>query len=98
MSFLKRRYIEDSMPMKDLTNLMYQIALHTDCYLYEPWHTMYLMGDLFVEAEDGYINKEDYQRKFDAFLNDGVCFCDHPSVLPKESFLKKLIKKIFSNQ
>ena len=30
MSFLKRRYIEDTMPMKDITELMYRLAVHTD--------------------------------------------------------------------
>ena len=94
MSFLKRKYIEDAMSMKDITDLMYQIALHTERYFDEPWYTMYLMGDLFSEAEAGYIDKDDYQRKFDAFINDNICFCDYPHVLPKESFFKRLINKI----
>lgn len=97
MSFLKRRYIEDAMSMKDITDLMYQIAIHTERYLDEPWNTMYLMGVLYSEAEAGYIDKDDYQRKFDAFINNNICFCDHLPILPKESFFKKLIKKIRGN-
>ena len=97
MSFLKRRYIEDAMPMKDITELMYRLAVHTERYLDEPWHTMYFMGDLFDEAEAGYIDKEDYQRKFEAFINDRVCFCDYPPIHPKESLFKRLIKRIRGN-
>ena len=98
MSFLKRRYLEDAMSMKDVTDLMYQIAVHTERYLDEPWSTMYLMGDLFSESEAGYIDKEDFQRKFDAFLNDHICLRDAPSILPKEPFFKRLIKKIRRNR
>ncbi|MGN0518599.1 MAG: hypothetical protein ACI4II_07740 [Acutalibacteraceae bacterium] len=97
MSFLKRRYIEDAMPMKDITALMYRLALHTERYFDEPWYTMYIMGDIFDEAETGYFDKEDYQRKFEAFINDRVCFCDYPSIQPKESFFKRLIKRIRGN-
>lgn len=78
MSFLKRKYVEDSMSMADITDLMYKLAVCTERYLDEPWHTMYFMGDLFDEAEVGYIDKEDYQRKFEAFINNRVCFCDYP--------------------
>ena len=80
ISFLKRSYIEDAMPMKDITELMYRLAVHTERYLDEPWYTMYIMGDLFDEAESGYIDKEDYQCKFEAFINDRVCFCDYPPI------------------
>ncbi len=80
MSFLNRKYVEDSMSMADVTNLMYRIAVYTERYLDEPWRTMYLMGELFDEAEAGYIDKEDYQRKFDAFMNERICFCDYPPV------------------
>ncbi|MCH5317815.1 MAG: hypothetical protein J1E05_07535 [Eubacterium sp.] len=98
MVFLKRKYINENMSMKGITDLMYKIALYTKRYLDEPWNTMYLMGDLFSEAEAGYIDKDDYQRKFNAFLNNNVCLCDYPPILPKESFLKKRINKIFGNK
>lgn len=97
MSFLKRRYIEDAMPMKDITELMYRLALHTERYWDEPWYTMHRMEDLFDEAEIGYIDKEDYQRKFEAFINDRTCFCDYPPIQPKESFFKRLIKRMRGN-
>lgn len=100
MSFLKRRYIEDAMPMKDITELMYRFAVHTERYLDEPWYTMYSFGDLFDEAEAGYLDKEDFQRKFEAFINDRFCFCDYPTIQPKPTiqsktpFFKRLIKRI----
>lgn len=97
MAFLKRKYIEDNMPMKSIVDLMYTIAEYTERYFYEPWNTMYLMDDLFSEAEAGYIDKDDFKRKFDAFINDNICFCDYPPVLPKESLFKRLIKKICGN-
>lgn len=98
MSFLKRKYIEDAMSMKDITDLMYQIALHTERYLNEPWNTIYSMGVLFDEAEEGYIDKDDYKRKFDTFINDNICFCDYPTEPPKESLFKRLIKKFRDNR
>jgi hypothetical protein len=98
MCFLKRRYIEDAVSMKDIAELMYRLAVYTERYLDEPWRTMYFMGDLFDEAEAGYIDKEDYQRKFEAFINDKVCFCDYPPIHSKESFFKRLIKRIQGNR
>ncbi len=95
ISFLKRKYVEYAMPMKDITDLMYRIAYYTERYFDEPWTTMYLMGYLFGEAEEGYIDKKDYQRKVDAFLNGNICFCDYNIALSKETFFKKLIKKIW---
>ena len=94
ISFLKIKYYEESMPMAEITSLMYKLAVCTERYFDEPWHTMYLMGDLFDEAESGYIDKKDYQCKFIAFLNEGVCFCDYPPVQAKESILKKILRKV----
>lgn len=97
MSFLKRRYTDDAMPMKDITELMYRLAVNTDRYWDEPWHTMYFLGDLFNEAEAGYFDKDDFQLKIEAFINDRICFCDYPAVQPKDSFFKRLIKRIRGN-
>lgn len=108
MAFLKKRYVEDAMSIQDITGLMKRIAIYTERDFEEPWQTMFLLGDLFDEAEEGYIDKADYRRKFDAFINDNICFrdyppvspndhirfCNDPPVLPKESFFKRLIKKI----
>ena len=93
MSFLKRKCVEDSMSMADITNLMYRIAVYTERYFDEPWQTMYLMGDMFDEAEAGYIDKEDYLRKFDAFIDNVICFSDYPPVQSKKSFLRRICKK-----
>ena len=94
MSFLKIKYIEESMPMADITRLMYKFAVYTEHYFDEPWYTMYFMGDLFDDAESGYIDKNDFQRKFIAFLNEGICLCDYPPVQAKESILKKILRKV----
>ena len=94
MSFLKIKYIEESMPMVDITSLMYKLAVYTDRYFDEPWYTMYFMGDLFDEAESGYIDKKDYQCKFIAFLNEGICLRDYPHVQANESILKKVLRKV----
>ena len=98
MQFLKRIYTENAISMKDITNLMCRIAVHTDRYFDEPWFTMYIMSDLFCEIETGLVDKDVYQRKFDAFLYDHICCCDYPHAQPKESFFKKLIKKIRGNR
>ena len=91
MSFLKREYVHNEMSMKNITDLMYKLAVHTERYYYEPWYTMYLIGELFDEAETGYIDKADYQQKFEAFLSGNNCLCDYPPVLPKESFFKRFL-------
>ena len=102
MSFLRRKYTDDDMSMKDITDLMYQMAVLTERYFDEPWNTMYLMGILYGEAEEGYIDKNDYRRKFDAFLNDNICFCDYPPEYipepPKESLFKRLKNIIWGNR
>ena len=59
MSFLKTKYYEESMPMAEITSLMYKLAVYTERYLDEPWHTMYFMGDLFDEYE--LYDLEDYE-------------------------------------
>lgn len=92
MTFLRRKYFEDAMPIKDITDLMRRVAVHTDRYLNEPWHTMHCLGDLFVEAESGYISKADYQRKFDAFINDHTCLSSYSQVFPKETLFKRAFK------
>lgn len=94
LSFLKRKYMEDAMPMKNITRLMYRLSLHTNRYLDDPWYTMYLMDDLFDDAEIGFISKADYQRTFDAFINDKVCVSFPLFKQPKESFFKRIIRKI----
>lgn len=80
--------------MAEITGLMYKLAVYTERYFDEPWHTMYLMGDLYDESEIGFIEKKDYQCKFAAFLNEGFCFCDYPPVQTKESISKKILRMI----
>ncbi len=94
MAFLQKKNSEKSLSMKAMTELMYRLARNTNRYFDEPWSTMYLMDDLFNEAESGCIDKSDFLLKFDAFINNKTLFCDYPSVLPKENFFKKLLRKI----
>jgi len=94
MSFIKKKYADEAMPRKDIAELMYELAVHTERYFDEPWQTMYFMGDLFYEAEVGYIDKIDFLNKFDAFIKDEICFSDYPDVIPQESFFKRLLRKL----
>lgn len=94
MSFIKKKYVDEAMPRKDIAELMYELAVHTDRYWNEPWQTMYFMGDLFEEAEVGYIDKTDFLNKFDAFIKDEICFSDYTDVIPQESYFKRLLKKL----
>lgn len=94
MAFLQQKYHSEKMSMKHLSELMYRLAISTDRYTDEPWHTMYYMGDLYEEAVAGYIDREDYQQKFRAFLDNKAYLQDRPPVLPRESFFKRLLKNI----
>ena len=58
--------------MKKITDLMYQFAVHSERYFNEPWQTMYYMGDLFDEAEAGYIDKADFQQNFERFIKSNT--------------------------
>lgn len=98
IAFLRDRYAQEGLT-KDLCHLMYRLALSTDRYWDEPWHTMYFMEDLYDEAVMGhYVDKEDFQRKFHTFLTDGICLSDYHSPPPKESFFARLIQKFRRNQ
>lgn len=94
IAFLKTKYNEESMPMAEITSLMYKLAVYTERYWDEPWHTMYFMGDLWDEVESGFIDKQDYHCKFHGFINEGICFCDYPPVQAKEPFLKKILRML----
>ncbi len=94
MSFLKKIYQDDLLSKKAMAELMYHLALYTERYLEEPWSTMYYMGDLFDEAETGYIDKEDFLLKFEAFINNKTLFGDYPPIFPKENLFKRLLRKI----
>ena len=93
LSFLQTKYIEESMPMAEITALMRKIAFYTEHHFDEPWQTMYFMGDILDEVESGYLDKKDFERKFDAFINDGICFCIS-TVQTEESFCKRILRKI----
>lgn len=73
MSFLKRKYIDESMSLEAVTELMYRFAIYTGRWLYEPWNTMEVMSVIFDEAKEGYcISIEEYQKRFEKFINDKV--------------------------
>ena len=57
MSFLKTKYYEESMPMAEITSLMYKLAVYTERYFDEPWYTMHLMGDLFDDQNISYLSE-----------------------------------------
>lgn len=73
MSFLSRKYYDDAMPMREITDLMYRLSVHTERCDGEPWYTMNVLGDLWYEAETGFLDKEDFLHKFQSFMHDKVC-------------------------
>ena len=94
MDFLRDRAAE-GMPTKELCHLMYRLALSSERYFDEPWHTMYYMEDLHDEAEmDIYVSKEDFQLKFHAFFSDGICLSAYHSPPEKDSVFTR-IRKLF---
>ena len=94
MDFLRTRAAE-GMPAKELCHLMYRLALSSERYFDEPWHTMYYMEDLHDEAEmDIYVSKGDFCRKFHAFLSDGICLSAYHS-LPAKNSVFTGIRKLF---
>lgn len=94
MSFLKRKYTDEAMPITYVTELMYKLAVYSERYLDEPWQTMYMMDDLLCGVKEGYFDEADYHQKFEAFINDKACFSDYPTTLPKETLIKRILKRI----
>ena len=73
LDFLRRLYHDESMPMDKLTELMYRISVQTEDAWEEPWHTMNIMGDLYNEAQIGFICMDSYMETFHRFINEGLC-------------------------
>ncbi len=96
MAFLRKKYTEDKMPVKDIINLMYQIACHTGRSFDNPWYTVWIMEDLFYESEEGYIDAEYFQSQFNALILDNslieYSYIQH--IHPKEPLFKRLLNKI----
>lgn len=98
MDFLKMHFTSGNLSMKEITDLMYKIALNTGRELEEPWQSMYFLGDFYAEAEEGYFDMDDFKRKFDAFINDKIYIWDESKAESKPSFLQMcllLLKSIF---
>ncbi len=94
MSFLQKKYHDDSLSIESITQLMYHLALYTERYGEEPWLTMHCMDDLLGEANAGCIDKEDFLLKFEAFINNKTLLCSYSPVFPKENLFKRFLKKI----
>lgn len=88
LSFLRQKYRDGSAFKEELPRLMRQIALQTDRYLIEPWQTMYTIGVLFEESEDGYPDKQYCRDMLEAFINHGVLLSDYPPPQKRSLFLK----------
>lgn len=94
MSFLQTKYRDNLLPIKSIAELMYRFALYTERYIDEPWSTMYCLSNLFDEAEAGYIDKDDFMLKFEAFINNKTLLCNYQSVIQEENFFKRLLRKL----
>lgn len=85
LTFLRYQYIEKQMSVAQLSDLMYKIALLSGRYAdSEPWYTMYLMGDFYSEANNGFLKMDDFLKKFDLFSCDGICFDIYRVQKPKQ--------------
>ena len=73
LEFLRRLYHDESMPMDKLTELMYRISVLTEDACEEPWLTMNTMGDLYYEAQIGFVSMDSYMETFHRFINEGLC-------------------------
>ncbi len=68
LDFLRHLYEKEGMTMDKLTELMYRISVSTEAPCKEPWLTMNTMGDLYYEAQIGYITMDSYMEIFHSFL------------------------------
>ena len=96
MSFFRKKYVEEAASMAEVAALMYQMAVHTGRYLEEPWYTMYFMGDMLEEADNGYIDKKDYQRRFHAFVCESICLRDQRDCPKKRLSIGQWIRRMTS--
>ncbi len=82
LAFLRRLYREEGIPMDKLTELMYRISVLTDKACEDPWFTMNTMGDLYYEAQIGFITMDSYCEIFHRFINEGICISLSPAQTP----------------
>ena len=94
MSFLRKKHQDQILSVKEITDLMYQIARNSDRYTEEPWLTMYLLSDRYFDMEAGYLDRSVFGCEFQAFLYHNVCYCDYPAEQTKESFWQRLRRRI----
>lgn len=74
--FLRERYEEKSMSVKELAELMRRLALASGNSLEEePWWTMYTMWECCSEVEAGYLDRDGFYKSFEGFLLKGTSLC-----------------------
>lgn len=94
LSFLRKKYIEEKMPIEQLTKLMHQISLLTEDSTVNPWWTMNVLDDLYSEAKMGFISMDSFMGMFERFLNEGRCIESSIVHAPKKQYTptkKKII-------
>ena len=76
LNFLHGLYVEQRLTLRELTELMHQIAILSGREWYEPWKTMYLMEDYLADAEWGIFKKymKDFSVKLERFLKNEDVF------------------------
>ena len=95
LTFLRTQYREENLSMEKITDLMYQISVLTEKISDNPWWTMFTIGVLYSEAEQGYITMGSFMGTFENFINKGICMEQHNIKAPtnKPSFFKRLLFK-----
>ncbi len=91
LTFLRRLYREEKMPMDKLTDLMYRISVLTDKACENPWFTMNILGDMYYEAQIGFVSMDSYGETFNRFMNEGICIDLSPAQNPMENFPQVLL-------
>lgn len=92
-NFLRNKYTLEKATVEKITDLMYKISVLSEKEADNPWWTMNILGDLYAEAKDGYIDMQRYMENFNSFINDGICMESSILQEPKPSFFKRLFKK-----
>lgn len=75
--FLKQAYESKRLSKEEIVHQMYRFAMkHEDLFDSDSkyWDCMYWMYDYFYLAEDGILSKEDFDRLFYDFLNEGKLY------------------------
>lgn len=70
LEHLRRKYFDRELTIEELTDAMSIIAVNSGKWQDEPWYTMYLIDDLYNQAESDSIDKGTFESSIHSFLCD----------------------------